>query len=194
MTFFVELKRRNVFKVGIAYAVVGWVLIQIAAIVLPTFDAPRWVQQSFTFLILLGFPLALFLAWAFELTPAGIHRTRHAHPGETGSPAPPDTASANSRRGEIRFCTTRDDIRLAYTVSGSGHPVVKTGNWISHQELEWDNPIMRPMIRDLSARYSVVSYDGRGTGLSDRQVSEFSLATMVEDMETVVDANKLEKF
>ena len=76
MSFVTELKRRNVFKVGVAYAIVAWLLIQVAAIVLPTFDAPRWVLQTFTFLIILGFPLALFLAWAFELTPEGIKPTR----------------------------------------------------------------------------------------------------------------------
>lgn len=194
MALFTELKRRNVFKVGVAYAIVGWVLIQIAAIVLPTFDTPRWVQQSLTFIIILGFPLALFLAWAYELTPGGIRKSGAAPPDETSPSEPPAASAGDSRRGEIRFCTTRDDIRLAYTVNGSGPPVVKTGNWISHQELEWDNPLMRPMIRDLSARYSLISYDGRGTGLSDREITELSLDTMVEDMETVVDANQLEKF
>jgi TolB-like protein len=75
MSFFAELKRRNVFKVGIAYAIIAWLLIQVAAIVLPTFDAPRWVLQTITFIIILGFPLAVFLAWAFELTPEGVKRT-----------------------------------------------------------------------------------------------------------------------
>jgi TolB-like protein/Tfp pilus assembly protein PilF len=76
MSFFAELKRRNVFKVAVAYAVVAWLLIQVTAIVLPTFDTPRWVLQAVTFIIILGFPLAVFLAWAFELTPEGIKPTK----------------------------------------------------------------------------------------------------------------------
>jgi TolB-like protein len=75
MSFFAELRRRSVFKVAVAYAIVAWLLIQVAAIVLPTFDAPRWVLQTITFIIVLGFPLALVFAWAFELTPEGVKRT-----------------------------------------------------------------------------------------------------------------------
>ena len=74
MSYFDELKRRNVFKVGAAYVVTAWVLLQVASILLPTFYAPDWVMQAFTILLFLGFPVALLLAWAFELTPAGIRR------------------------------------------------------------------------------------------------------------------------
>ncbi len=80
MSLFAELKRRNVFKVGVAYAVVAWVVMQVVDIVLPTFDAPRWVNQTLLFLIILGFPVALVLAWAFELTPDGIKATRDVAP------------------------------------------------------------------------------------------------------------------
>ena len=72
MSLFNELKRRNVFRVGAAYAIFAWVLIQIIDTVLPTFDAPRWIIQTVTFLIILGFPVTLFLAWIFELTPQGL--------------------------------------------------------------------------------------------------------------------------
>ena len=72
MSLFSELKRRNVFKVGSAYVVVAFVLAQVADLVLPTFNAPDWVNQTIFFMLALGFPIALFLAWAFELTPAGI--------------------------------------------------------------------------------------------------------------------------
>jgi TolB-like protein/Tfp pilus assembly protein PilF len=82
-SFFTELKRRNVFKVGVAYAIVAWLLIQIAVNVLPTFDAPRWVLQTITFVIILGFPLALLFAWAFELTPEGIKTTKSVDPEES---------------------------------------------------------------------------------------------------------------
>lgn len=69
MSFIDELKRRNVFKLGVAYVIVAWLLLQVADVILPTFRTPDWVMQAFTFLLLLGFPLALILAWAFEITP-----------------------------------------------------------------------------------------------------------------------------
>jgi TolB-like protein/tetratricopeptide (TPR) repeat protein len=76
--FFSELKRRNVYKVAVAYAVVGWLVIQISSTVLPTFHAPEWVVQTLVVLVALGFPIALVMAWAFEATPEGIKRTEVA--------------------------------------------------------------------------------------------------------------------
>jgi TolB-like protein/Tfp pilus assembly protein PilF len=72
--FFAELKRRNVYKVAIAYAIVAWLLLQAASILFPTFEAPPWTMKVFVAVIALGFPIALVLAWAFELTPEGIKR------------------------------------------------------------------------------------------------------------------------
>ena len=89
--FFGELKRRNVFKVGAAYAVAGWLLIQGAAILLPTYAAPAWVMPVFTTLVIGGFPVALILAWAFQVTPEGVRPTAQAAKiSETsaGAPAP----------------------------------------------------------------------------------------------------------
>jgi TolB-like protein/Tfp pilus assembly protein PilF len=76
MSLFAELKRRNVFRVAVAYAVVAWLLIQAADILLTNFGAPDWVFRSLTVLILLGFPIALLLSWAYELTPEGLKRDR----------------------------------------------------------------------------------------------------------------------
>src|SRR5437762_3067987 len=73
--FFAELKRRNVYKVAVAYAVVGWLVIQVSSTVLPTFHAPEWVMQTLMVLAALGFLIALVIAWAFELTPEGLKRT-----------------------------------------------------------------------------------------------------------------------
>ncbi|MCZ6714595.1 MAG: protein kinase, partial [Deltaproteobacteria bacterium] len=72
MSLIAELKRRNVFRVAAAYGIVAWLLVEVASVVLPTFNAPEWVMQVLTFLVILGFPLAMILAWAFELTPEGI--------------------------------------------------------------------------------------------------------------------------
>jgi TolB-like protein/Tfp pilus assembly protein PilF len=76
--FFAELKRRNVYKVGIAYIVAGWALSQGIAQVFPVFDVPNWVIRSIVVLIIIGLPIALVLAWMFEITPQGIKRTETA--------------------------------------------------------------------------------------------------------------------
>jgi TolB-like protein len=83
MPFIAELKRRNVFRVGAAYAIVAWLLIEVASVLLPTFDAPDWVMKAFSTLVILGFPLTLVIAWAFELTPEGIKREADVDPGES---------------------------------------------------------------------------------------------------------------
>src|SRR5437764_11977292 len=84
--FFAELKRRNVYKVAVAYAVVAWLLIQAASILFPTFEAPAWVMKVVVAVVALGFPIALVLAWAFELTPEGIKRAEDVGPNESITP------------------------------------------------------------------------------------------------------------
>src|SRR5438874_4394329 len=74
-SFFAELKRRNVYKVAVVYAVVAWLSIQAASILVPTFEAPSWVMKVIVMAVVLGFPIAVILAWAFELTPEGIKHT-----------------------------------------------------------------------------------------------------------------------
>src|SRR5438270_3374339 len=73
--FFAELKRRNVYKVAVAYAIVGWLLVQVATQVFPFFEIPNWAVRLVVLLIIVGFPIALVIAWAFEATPEGIQRT-----------------------------------------------------------------------------------------------------------------------
>src|SRR5205085_4112244 len=73
--FFAELKRRNVYKVAVAYIVAGWALSQGIAQVFPVFDVPNWIIRLIVLLVILGLPIALVLAWMFELTPQGIKRT-----------------------------------------------------------------------------------------------------------------------
>jgi hypothetical protein len=79
----VELKRRNVYKVTVAYAVVAWLVIQVASIVLPTFHAPEWTLQLIIALVVIGFPAALVCSWAFEITPEGIVRESQIDPGKS---------------------------------------------------------------------------------------------------------------
>ena len=79
--FFAELKRRNVYKVAVAYAVVGWLIVQVATQVFPFFEIPNWAVRLIVLAIVIGFPIALVIAWAFELTPEGIKRTEDIDPG-----------------------------------------------------------------------------------------------------------------
>jgi adenylate cyclase len=81
-SFFAELKRRNVYKVAVAYAIVGWLLVQIATQVFPFLEIPNWIVRLVIALVAIGFPVALIIAWAFELTPEGIKRTEDVDPAQ----------------------------------------------------------------------------------------------------------------
>jgi hypothetical protein len=83
MPFIAELKRRNVFRVGVAYAIVGWLLLEVASVILPALHLPDWALTLLVVLVVAGFPLALILAWAFELTPEGIKRETDVDPAES---------------------------------------------------------------------------------------------------------------
>ena len=85
-SFFAELKRRNVYKVAAAYAVVAWLLIQVATQVFPFFEIPNWAIRTVVLVILVGFPFALIIAWAFELTPEGLKPTETAGEGQPALP------------------------------------------------------------------------------------------------------------
>ena len=102
------------------------------------------------------------------------------------SPAPPAQ--------EIRFCTAGDGIRLAYAVSGAGPPLVKTANWLSHLAYDWESPVWRHWLTELSCRFRLVRYDERGCGLSDWDIARFSFEDWVDDLEAVVDAAGLDRF
>jgi pimeloyl-ACP methyl ester carboxylesterase/DNA-binding CsgD family transcriptional regulator len=95
---------------------------------------------------------------------------------------------------QIRFCKATDGVRLAYATVGSGPPLVKVANWLSHVEYDWRTPIWRPLFERLARKRRLVRYDERGCGLSDRDVDEFSLDAWVRDLEAVVDAAGLRRF
>ena len=92
---------------------------------------------------------------------------------------------------EIQYCTTSDDVRLAYSVIGKGTPIVRASHWLSHLEYDLKYPVYRHLILGLAHRHSVIRYDGRGIGLSQRQVTEFSFERWISDLECVVDALSL---
>jgi TolB-like protein len=85
-SFFTELKRRNVYKVAVAYAVVGWLVVEIATATFPVLEIPNWATKLVIAVVALGFPIALVLAWAFELTPEGIKKTEDVPPAESIAP------------------------------------------------------------------------------------------------------------
>ena len=94
---------------------------------------------------------------------------------------------------DIRFCTTSDGVRIAYATTGQGPPIVRVLGWFTHVEYEWQNPRIRQWTEGLTAQLSLTRYDGRGMGLSDRDVSDFSFEAYVRDLEAVVDALGVEQ-
>ncbi len=95
---------------------------------------------------------------------------------------------------EIHFCTTSDNVSIAYASVGSGPPFVKAANWMNHLEFDWRSPVWRHLLDEFSSDHQLVRYDERGTGLSDRNVSELSLDVFVDDLAAVVGRLGLEKF
>jgi pimeloyl-ACP methyl ester carboxylesterase/DNA-binding CsgD family transcriptional regulator len=95
---------------------------------------------------------------------------------------------------QIRFCTSREGVRIAFATAGEGPPLVRVNNWFTHLELDWESPVWRHWSLALAERRMLVRYDPRGSGLSDRDVTEFSLDALVSDLESVVDALKLRRF
>jgi serine/threonine protein kinase/TolB-like protein/pimeloyl-ACP methyl ester carboxylesterase len=95
---------------------------------------------------------------------------------------------------EIRFCKTGDGVRIAYAACGEGPPLVKASNWLSHLEYEWDSPIWRHWIGELTAHHRLIRYDERGNGLSDWDVEDISFESWVHDLEAVVEAAGVERF
>jgi pimeloyl-ACP methyl ester carboxylesterase len=94
----------------------------------------------------------------------------------------------------IRFCTSADGVRIAYATIGSGPPLVKVANWLSHLEFDWNSPVWRHWLTELSRSHTLIRYDERGCGLSDWSMEDVSLDAWVRDLEAVVDALGLERF
>lgn len=95
---------------------------------------------------------------------------------------------------EIRFCTAPDGVQLAYSMIGQGPPLMKTGNWMTHLEFDLESPIWRHLYVELARNHTLIRYDARGNGLSDRAVEDISFDAFVRDLEAVVDAAKLTRF
>jgi pimeloyl-ACP methyl ester carboxylesterase/DNA-binding winged helix-turn-helix (wHTH) protein len=109
-----------------------------------------------------------------------------------GQPAP--AAVETALKQDIRFCRASDGVRLAYATTGSGPPLVKPANWLSHLEFDLISPVWRHWIAELSRDHTLIRYDKRANGLSDWDVADLSFDALVHDLETIVDAAGVDRF
>ncbi len=109
-------------------------------------------------------------------------------PTELPAPVP-----APVRNQEVTFCRTADGINLALAVLGAGAPLIKVANWLTHIEYDWESPIWSPLLQHLAERCRLIRYDGRGNGLADRDVADISFDAFVRDLETVVEATRVDR-
>ena len=94
----------------------------------------------------------------------------------------------------IRYCTTADDVQLAYSFAGKGSPLLKVANWLNHLEFDWVSPMWAPLFHDFTRYRQLLRYDSRGVGLSDWEVGDFTFDRLVDDLEAVIDASGVETF
>ena len=137
--FFSELKRRKVYRVAVAYAVVAWLVIQIATQTFPFLGVPNWAIRLVIILIALGFPVALILAWAFDLTPQGIKRTDDIPPE-----AKPSTKIPEKSIAVLPFENLSDDQENAYFADGVQDDILS--NLAKVADLQSHQPHFRPAI------------------------------------------------
>jgi len=133
-----------------------------------------------------------------------VHRRGYRFVGAIeGGPEAPDAADVKARatlpakrRGRVRFCTTSDGAGVAFATTGEGPPFVKVANWLTHLEYDEESPVWRHLIEAFSRDFTLVRYDERGAGLSDREIGddEFGLEPWLRDLEAVVDALECERF
>jgi len=139
---------------------------------------------------------ALKAAWR-EVKAVAVPATAAAAPTTPAptTPAVPGPATPAQRPGQrIDYCTTRDGVRIAYSAVGDGPPIVKAANWLNHLEFDWESPVWRHWLDELTRGHRLIRYDERGNGLSDWQVRDLTLDAFVHDLEAVVDAAGLDRF
>ena len=139
-------------------------------------------------------------ALALPAADLATHEKPHDAPQATAAPGGDDHGAAEPAAGEarleqhIRFCTTPDGTCLAYATAGSGPPLVKAANWLTHIDYDWDSPVWRHWLVGLARGRELIRYDERGCGLSDWDVDDFSFEAWVDDLEHLVDAVGLDRF
>lgn len=128
---------------------------------------------------------------------AGVQWTEEAAPigeAESGTINQESVRRDMLSRQTVAFCTAADGVRIAYASVGKGTPIIKAANWLSHLEYDWDAPIWSPLFRELAMDHHFIRYDERGNGLSDWVVANLSFESFVSDLESVVEANKVDQF
>ena len=123
-----------------------------------------------------------------------IAQVKQRLPSLGGPPVDTRSSPEPSLQQSIHFCTAGDGTRLAYATSGEGPPLVKPATWLTHLEYDWQSPVWRHWLHELSRSHTLVRYDERGSGLSDRVVEDLSFEAWVRDLEALVDAMGLERF
>jgi DNA-binding winged helix-turn-helix (wHTH) protein/pimeloyl-ACP methyl ester carboxylesterase len=113
---------------------------------------------------------------------------------ENGAASASSRAAAGTPAQKVIFCRTSDNVNIAVATVGEGPALLKTANWLNHLENDWHSPIWSPMLKRLASGFEVSRYDGRGTGLSDRDVTDISLPAFERDLEAVVEKLALRKF
>ena len=104
------------------------------------------------------------------------------------------STKTTNKTPEIRFAASADGTRIAYACAGTGPPMVRAGRWIGHLEQDWNSAVRRPFLDEMCRSYTYCMHDSRGTGLSDRDVTDVSLDAQVKDLEAVADAAGLDQF
>jgi pimeloyl-ACP methyl ester carboxylesterase len=98
------------------------------------------------------------------------------------------------KQQQIQYCTTADGVRLAYSIMGNGTPIVRAAHWLTHLEYDLKSPVWRHFVLGLAQHHTLIRYDARGEGLSQREVAEISFDRWLTDLEAVVDAAELDRF
>ena len=113
---------------------------------------------------------------------------------ESAAESPASQPEPDEVHQRVSFCQSADGTNIAYAVTGTGPPLLRTGHWLTHLEHDWRSPIWRPLLNEFGKRFTVVRYDQRGNGLSDWRVPEFSWSRFIEDLEAVVEASGIQRF
>jgi pimeloyl-ACP methyl ester carboxylesterase len=117
-----------------------------------------------------------------------------AAPGSAATAADASMHGPGASHQVTQFCTAPDGVHIAHAEVGTGPTLVKAANYLSHLEYDWQSPVWSPFLQALAKRYRLIRYDARGNGLSDWNVEDFSFEAFVRDLETVIDATKLQRF
>ena len=121
-------------------------------------------------------------------------KRHYGHPPTQCRKANADVEPDELPRQDVHYCRARDGTRLAWSAVGSGMSLVKTANWLNHIEFDWQSPVWRPWLRELTRESCVIRYDERRNGMSDWDTPELSFEAFVDDLETVVDAAGVDQF